>query len=209
MSRRLLVCGVAVASVAGVAASAGADSIFVENCSFEALELPDGAHLRGAPEGWTLLEGKFGVFNPTADTFPDGVPDGVNTAYSNGGTIAQVLAAVLEANTVYSLQVALGNRPETPFPGYMVQLLAGGSVLTEDVGAVAPPGQSFETSLINFQAAVADARVGEPLEIRLVSLGIQTNFDLVQLEATVIPAPGALALLGVAGLAACRRRRRR
>jgi len=40
-------------------------------------------------------------------------------------------------------------------------------------------------------------------------LGIQTNFDDVRVTATVIPAPGMLALLGVAGLAGRSRRRRR
>jgi hypothetical protein len=140
----MLVCGVAAASAIGVGGQVGAESIFVENASFEALELADGTFLRGAPEGWTLLDGKFGTFNPLATTFPD-VPDGENTAYSNGGTIAQVLAAVLEANTVYTLEVEIGNRPETPFPGFAVQLWAGNSLLAEDVSSFEPPGQGFTT----------------------------------------------------------------
>ena len=119
--------------------------------------MPDGDHTRVAPPGWTTLEGRFGTFNPTATTYPLGVPDGVNVTHSNGGTMYQVLAAVLEPNTIYTLRVELGNRPETPFPGYMVQLLAAGSVLAEDVGAVAPPSETFATSQVTFQAAIADA----------------------------------------------------
>ena len=206
MSKRMLVCGVIAASVAGVAGNANAGSIFVENASFEALELADGASLRSAPEGWTLIEGAFGTFNPLAISFP-GVPDGENTAYSNGGTIAQVLAAVLEANTVYTLEVELGNRPETPFPGFAVQLWAGNSLLAEDVSSFEPPGQGFTTSVVTYVALPGDTVAGQSLEIRLVSFGIQVNFDDVKLYGAPLPAPGALALFGLAGLG-CRRRRR-
>ena len=93
----------------------------------------------------------FGTFNPLAISFPS-VPDGENTAYSNGGTIAQVLASVLEANTIYRLEVQLGNRPETPFPGFAVQLWAGNSLLAEDVSSFEPPGQGFTTSLVTYVA---------------------------------------------------------
>ena len=206
MSKSLL-AGVAVAaSVIGVAGNARAESIFVENASFEFAELDDGSFVRSAPEGWTLLDGRFGSFDPTAATFP-GVPDGENTAYSNGGTIAQVLAAVLEANTTYTLQVDLGNRPETPFPGYLVQLIAGGTLLAEDTATLEPPGQGFTTSLVTYAALPDNPMIGQSLEIRLVSLGLQVNFDDVKLIRTPIPTPGALALLAVAGLVCGRRRR--
>jgi MYXO-CTERM domain-containing protein len=202
----MLVCGVVAASVAGLAGNAGAGSIFIENASFEAIELDDGAWVR-AHDGWTLLEGKFGTFDPLAVSFP-GVPDGENTAYSNGGTIAQVLAAVLEANTVYQLEVEIGNRPETPFPGFQVQLFAGDSLLAEDVSSFEPPGQGFTTSLVSYVALPDDPNLGQSLSIRLVSLGIQVNFDDVRLNGSPLPAPGALALLAVAGLGCGRRRRR-
>jgi MYXO-CTERM domain-containing protein len=206
MSKRMLVCTVVVASVAGVAGHADAGSIFVENASFEALDLDDGTFVRGAPEGWTLIEGRFGTFDPLAISFPS-VPDGENTAYGNGGTIAQILAAVLEANTVYTLEVAIGNRPEAPFPGFAVQLWAGDSLLAEDVSSFVPPGQGFRTSLVNYVALPDNTAAGQLLEIRLVSLGRQVNFDDVTLDGSPLPAPGALALLGLAGLG-CRRRRR-
>jgi hypothetical protein len=203
----MLVCGVVAASAAGVGVHANAESIFVENASFEAIELTDGTFVRGAPEGWTLIEGKFGTFDPLAVSFPD-VPDGENTAFSNGGTIAQVLAAVLQANTVYTLEVEIGNRPETPFPGFAVQLWAGDSLLAEDVSSFEPPGQGFTTSLVNYVALPEDTMAGQSLEIRLVSMGIQVNFDDVRLYGSPLPAPGALALFGLAGLGCCRRRRR-
>ncbi len=207
MSKKMLVCGAVAASVAGVGGHANAGSIFVENASFEAVALEDGTTLRGAPGGWMLIEGIFGTFDPLAISFP-GVPDGENTAYSNGGTIAQVLAAVVEANTVYTLEVEIGNRPETPFPGFAVQLWAGNNLLTEDVSSFEPPGQGFTTSLVTYVALPDDTMAGLSLEIRLVSMGIQVNFDDVKLHGSPLPAPGALALFGLAGLG-CRRRRRR
>ncbi|MHC5006975.1 MAG: PEP-CTERM sorting domain-containing protein [Planctomycetota bacterium] len=207
MSKSLLVCGVVAASAAGVAGNANAGSIFVENASFEAAVLTDGTFVATAPEGWTLLEGKFGSFDPLATSFPI-VPDGENTAFSNGGTIAQILSAVLEVNTVYSLEVEIGNRPETPFPGFAVQLWAGDNLLAEDVSSFEPPGQGFTTSLVNYVALPEDTMAGQTLQIRLVSLGIQVNFDDVRLNGSPLPAPGALALFGLAGLG-CRRRRRR
>ncbi|MHC4220271.1 MAG: hypothetical protein ACYSU7_17640, partial [Planctomycetota bacterium] len=207
MSRSLLVWGVLVTSATGLAGTAHAESIFVENASFESLVITDGTWDLGAPEGWTLLGGKFGVFNPTVTTFPGGVPDGNNSAYSNGGTITQVLAAVLEPDTVYSLAVDLGNRPETDFPGYQVQLWAGGELIADDDSSFTPAGQNFESSLVTFLALPDDPRLGQSLEIRLVSLGIQVNYDNVTLNGTLIPTPGALALLCVAGLVGWRRRR--
>ncbi len=74
MSKRMLVCGVIVASVAGVGGYANAGSIFIENASFEAIVLDNGTFAVGAPEGWTLTEGLFGTFNPLAISFP-GVPE--------------------------------------------------------------------------------------------------------------------------------------
>jgi len=175
MSKRMLVCGVVAASAAAVGGHANAESIFVENASFEAAVLDDGTFVRGGPEGWTLIEGK---------------------------------AAVLEANTFYTLEVEIGNRPETPFPGFAVQLWAGDSLLAEDVSSFEPPGQGFTTSVVTYEALSEESMAGQTLEIRLVSLGIQVNFDDVRLNGVPLPAPGALALFALAGLG-CRRRRHR
>jgi len=151
MSRCLLACGVVAASVAGAAGTVQAEEIFIENYSFEALELPESTWLAGAPDGWTLLEGHFGVLNPSDAAFPGGIPDGYNVAYSNGGTIGQVLSAVLQANTLYSLDVTLGNRPTLPFPGYLVQLLAGGVVIAEDASSITPDAATFAGTSVSFQ----------------------------------------------------------
>jgi MYXO-CTERM domain-containing protein len=206
MSRSLLVCGIAAASVAASVGVARADSIFIENASFEADVLADGSWIAGAPAGWTKT-GVGGVYNPGPYQFPAGVPDGFNAAYSNGGMIAQVLAAVLEPDTMYSLEVYLGHSASSPFPGYLVQLLAGGQILAEDASTCVPVAASFESTLVNFHTDSTSSLVGLPLEIRLQGMGPQVLFDDVRLNTSPVPAPGALALLAVAGLT--RRRRRR
>jgi MYXO-CTERM domain-containing protein len=207
MSKGLLYSGVAAAMVAASAGSARAESIFVENPGFEANVLEDGAWTTFAPDGWTLLEGWFGTFNPTENHFPGGVPDGYNAAYGNGGTIAQVLSAVLEADTQYTLRVDIGNRRNFPFPGYRVELLAGGELVAEDDDNLRPQTTTFETAHVRFHTDATDPLVGLPLEIRLVSLGRQIAFDNVRVNSSPIPAPTAMALLAVAGLAGRRRRR--
>jgi MYXO-CTERM domain-containing protein len=207
MSKALLVCGVVATSAFGVAGTAHAESIFVENHSFETIVITDGSFVAGAPDGWTRLSGPVGKFNPAVDAFPGEAPDGYNTAYSNGGSIAQVLVATMEANTLYTLRVEIGDRAENPFPGYHVELWAGSDLLNADNNSFAPPGKGFDTSIVTFLALPEDPRIGQSLEIRLVGLGNQVNFDNVTLSGVPIPTPGTLALLAAAALISRRRRR--
>ncbi len=62
-----------------------------------------------------------------------------------------------------------------------------------------------------YTALAGDPQIGQALEIRLSSVGVQTNFDNVQLDAMTIsdvPEPATLLLLGLglAGLGFARRR---
>jgi len=131
-------------------------SIPITNPGFEAFTLVDGQFTRpffgSGPvgtaivtpnpiPGWTLTpaHGDGGTFNPTTAQYSGQAPEGQNVAYSSffltgfpPPTILQVLPAVLTSNTRYTLQVEVGNRLDTPFPGYVVQLLAGGVLLAQD-----------------------------------------------------------------------------
>ena len=178
------------------------DLLFVENASFEDDALTDGSST-GAISGWTRNDNGSGTYNPTTSQFPGGVPDGVNSAYSNGGgtsggTFSQELSDVLLANRTYTLSVWVGNRLDTNFPGYTIQLYAGGRLLGEDDNTVSPSNGTFAESVIQYSSSDTDPGLGDPLRIFMRSKGVQVNFDDVRL--TSIPEPGGCGLM-IAGFA--------
>src|SRR5712675_2157008 len=83
-------------------APAFADNIAVQNFSFETfnpLTSPCGpgcANNNGPIPGWATTGGQQGSFQPSSAIFTS-VPDGSLVAYSNSGTISQVLGASLAA----------------------------------------------------------------------------------------------------------------
>ena len=97
----------------------------------------------------------------------------------------------LQADTTYSLTVEVGDSLTFPgFPGYKVQLLAGGTVLAEDDDSLTITEGTFATATVPYTYTVADvALVGEPLEIRLLSKGLlsdtEVEFDDVNLTVTL------------------------
>lgn len=211
MRRSLLSLGV-VALLSGVAGQAGAIPIPVTNPGFESQVLTDGAFTQVAPTGWAQSGGGVGAYNPTTAQFPGGVPEGQNIAYSSGGSLSETLSNVLAANTTYTLTVWVGDRQDTAFPGYHVQLLAGSTTLSECATCVTPQNGSFALVTLTYTAGASDPHLGQPLGIVLDSDGLQTGWDDVQLNA--VPEPSTLFLLG-SGLGAmgvarwCRRRRSR
>ncbi|MDZ8110515.1 MAG: hypothetical protein RM338_33630 [Nostoc sp. DedQUE12a] len=78
---------------------------------------------------WSVINtGNPGVFNLSSSLF-DFVPDGVQTLYSNGATAFQTLSTVLAPKTLYTLGVSVGRRRDfTDFPGFSVELRAGGTL---------------------------------------------------------------------------------
>lgn len=156
------------------------------------------------------------VGNPGVyEYFPAGAPEGQRMAIAfnfvgsgNQGEygLVQTLAAVLELATTYTLRVEVGNIASgtgvdgqffdlAGFPGYRVDLLAGGVVVAQDnnnlAGAI--PEGAFATSLVTFVTDDTHAQLGQPLAIRLVSLNLidpehpganlEVDFDDVRLEA--------------------------
>ena len=259
----LLVCAVAagVASAAPVSISnPGFEDLYLgSNLPAEyAGDVPTGTFPTGpAPNGWTAYYqggsppagASIGVLNPgTADDFaPDpaffelGAPEGDNAVllYTNGDTggseygVEQTLAAVLEADTLYSLRVTVGNIGSGTallppysgfgfydldgFPGYRVQLLAGGVVVTGDADGVLPAERRWGTAFAALSTTDSHPQLGETLSIRLVNRnqpdvvgvrGIEVDFDDVQLDASpaqpvpIGPATSTGLLLCVAALGA-------
>ena len=120
-----------------------------------------------------------------------------------------VLTAAAQANTLYTLTMLVGNRLDADFVGYQVELWAGGTRLAQDDSSQLPTDGQFLLSTVQYFVAAGDTVAGSALEIRFRSFGYQTVFDDVKLDATQrVPEPALLALLGLGGAAAVRRKRR-
>ncbi len=163
--------------------------------------------------------------------FTNDAPDGTRVAIAfnfqatgGGGAygLVQTLNDVLEANSSYALQVEVGNIASGQalngqffnllgFPGYRVELLAGGTVIASDNNSLAgsiPEGQ-FRTSTVNFQVGATHALLGQPLGIRLINLNVvdasspdsdlEVDFDFVRLNRiTAVPECGSLVMVSLA-----------
>lgn len=206
----------------------------------------------GTPADWELYDPNNNVTNggagPTyfvgtlepglmADPtllFTDGAPEGerMGLAFNfsrSGGEgeygYFQTLAATLQANTLYTLSVEIGNIGSgnvfnfAGFPGYRVDLLAGGTIIAQDnnsLGGLIPEAE-FETSTVTFQTGETHAQLNQALGIRLVNLNIidttnattesaelEVDFDDVRLSAvSAVPEPSGLVLLVTAILSTC------
>jgi hypothetical protein len=199
----------------------------------------------GQPAGWVYYDpsaiiGSPGVFTGTLE--PNGVeffssvaPEGVkvsilfNDQREGEGEYGyeQTLGETLQADTLYELTVEVGNIASgtatngsffnlDEFPGYRVELLAGGVVVAEDDDSLSIPEGEFATARVTLVTGDADPQLGQALGIRLVNLNaipagytqgtspdLEVDFDDVALEATPLPEPAALfaGLTLVAGLA--------
>ncbi|MBW4616247.1 MAG: PEP-CTERM sorting domain-containing protein [Desmonostoc vinosum HA7617-LM4] len=182
-------------------------------------ELYDPSDIIPADPGATPV---FGAYNPSADAFAGEAPEGNNVGYlyltnppgSGIVGITQTLTSILTADTKYTLEVEVGNIPPfggfttlAGFPGYVIQLLAGGTVIAEDFNSQSVAEGAFITSTLSYLASANDANLGKSLEIRLLSNlqseGIEVDFDNVKLDATKVPEPTSiLGLLALGAFAA-------
>lgn len=189
---------------------------------------PNGWNAYGSVGGSSSI----GILNPGtlendgATFFTNGAAEGNNVALtfnSNeaGGAefgIEQILTASLQANTQYILSFAIGNIASgistvapfssfgsfdlNGFPGYRVDLLAGGVVIASDNNTLLPNEGEFIYRQISATIGVADALIGQTLGIRLVNLNrqdqaslnsdLEVDFDDIRLDAlATIPLPAS------------------
>src|SRR4030067_2113933 len=188
-----------------------AASLYIENPGFEALDplscRPSRMWSCGDIPGW-LMAGDEGTFYAYKDADSNGVydeyysPPSERVAYSNGGVISQTLTDLLAPDHLYTLTVDVGNRYQNyiagrPFPEYSIELLAGGVVLSPDTLTLPTPDYGyFETATLTYFASSDDPLLGQSLGIRLISNGIQVNWDNVRLGNTAVPEPATFLLLG-------------
>lgn len=162
------------------------------------------------------------VGNPGVhEFFPDGASEGqrVGIAFSFTGSggqgewgFEQEIADTLQAQTLYTLRVQVGNIASGTsvgnqffdldgFPGYRVELLAGDVVIAQDDNTLAgsiPEGE-FAESVVELTTGASHPQLGEALGIRLVNLNLvdpadpgadlEVDFDDVRLDAVAAFVP--------------------
>ena len=163
-------------------------------------------------------------------------PEGHNAAWiqlytgfgSSSVGIEQTLASILMPNSQYILSVEIGNLKTTTsprsgnffdmtgFPGYTIQLLAGGNVIADaaEVGSTDPADAGitegfFSLVSLSLTTGATDAYLYERLGIRLINnndidlsglnrWSAEVDFDDVQLSVNPVPVPAAIWLFGTA-----------
>ena len=134
--------------------------------------------------GWRVVGPRLaGTFRPDIFIYPGGVPDGHNVAWTNGGSIRQVLKEKLAAGFTYVLEVYVGKMTDHPCGNYSVELCAGDNILVSESSLDITPGK-FSLSRAVYTASELSLYQGMPLEIRLNGR-TQANFDKVTL--VIIP----------------------
>ena len=170
-----------------------------------------------------LNPGTTADYTPDPPCFPDGAPEGDNVVllYRSGDAggneygVEQTLADTLAADTLYTLAFDVGDIASCAglvppyqsffvldgFPGFRVQLLAGGVVIAEETGPLSLDEGEFGTATLAVATGAAPAQLGQPLAIRLVNRsqpdvpgvdGLEVDFDDVRLDATPLPEPAGL-----------------
>lgn len=154
------------------------------------------------------------------------VPDGSQAAFIDGtGSLTQTVSAVFQDNTIYTLQVYVGNRGDGNYPasGATIALFAGATQVAISASITPTDGHwgNYTLTYTTTTGAIGDPFSGQAITIKLADVGNdssqQVNFDDVRLDAVTtaptggggVPEPITLSIFGagLAGVAALRRRK--
>ena len=210
---RLLISGVCALAFCLLTTGAWADSITVQNASFELVGEPGPQYHRAPERGcafndvaqgfipdWTpSVNASAGSFQPgSSTTYFSTLADGNIVAYINNGSISQTLGVSVLPDSTYTLSVDVGRRFDFAGVNYSLSLLDGSNVL----GTCTQSGSNASIAAGTFADITLTCTTGASvpaglLGIELTGSGTQVDFDNVHLSvesAVSTPEPGALAL---------------
>ncbi len=170
----------------------GCDVVII-NRGFEAPLLADNDFSYVIP-GWVVI-GDSGSFNPGSGTYPGGnVPGGLNVGYVSccaggrpNGVMSQGLSVFLAGNTTYDLSLLVGQRMETPWSPFRLELVAGSTSVINEMLTTPPAVGTFEPRSFQFVCPPGHPAIGQRLTIRMTHTGgveRQANYDEFRLIAT-------------------------
>lgn len=189
-------------AASAAAAFSHASPLAVINAGFEG-PVTTTYTVNGNIDGWTGGN-QTGVFMPSSYApagtgFIAGVT-GFQTVYLNEGSVQQILMSTLTAGT-YTLQTRVGARDDVPAPDYIVELMAGATVLESiDSTDFTTIHDGWIDTILTYTSVVSSAdNLG--IRLRITNQGTQVNFDDVRLDfqaAQSVPEPASLALVSIA-----------
>ncbi len=209
---RLLISAVCALAFSLLTINAWGDAVPIQNASFETtspLNAPCAgtgcAYNYGPIPGWSTTGA--GSFAPGSNSlyFSLPLPDGSIVAFTNGGSISQILTGVsLLPNSIYTLSVDVGRRFDVVAANYSISLTDGSNVFCTSGGSNGSVSAGTFADVTLTCATGASAPAGF-LGIELTGDGRQIDFDNVQLNVSTVstPEPSALALTSVGLLVGC------